>query len=140
MSPEKSPLKEKRIQIGVQVFIIKNSCLLMGLRKNCFAAGTWGLPGGRLKFGEEIEEAALRELHEETGIEADGIEIFGVCNNAFPAGNHHLQIGLIAHINSEKPEIKEPDYCEEWSFFSLDSLPDNINPATVGLLEQFRKK
>ena len=39
-------------------------------------AGLWQCVTGRLEPGERIALAALRELHEETGIEAGGIEAF----------------------------------------------------------------
>ena len=40
-------------------------------------AGQWALPGGRLDAGETPEQAALRELHEEVGLELDAERILG---------------------------------------------------------------
>lgn len=40
-------------------------------------AGQWALPGGRLDPGETPEQAALRELHEEVGLELDAERILG---------------------------------------------------------------
>ena len=37
--------------------------------------GTWGIPGGARDSHETIEEAALREAHEETGINASQVSI-----------------------------------------------------------------
>lgn len=39
--------------------------------------GTWSIPGGALEHGETGVEAALREAHEELGLDADGIEVRG---------------------------------------------------------------
>ena len=39
--------------------------------------GTWGIPGGARDSHESVEEAALREAHEETGIPADQVSIKG---------------------------------------------------------------
>lgn len=39
--------------------------------------GTWGIPGGARDSHETVEEAALREAHEETGIVSSDVEIVG---------------------------------------------------------------
>lgn len=37
--------------------------------------GTWGIPGGALKYGEDARSAALREAHEEAGVPLTGMQI-----------------------------------------------------------------
>jgi 8-oxo-dGTP pyrophosphatase MutT (NUDIX family) len=49
-----------------------------GLRTH---AGQWALPGGRRDPGESAEAAALRELHEETGVQAAVGDILGVLDD-----------------------------------------------------------
>jgi 8-oxo-dGTP pyrophosphatase MutT (NUDIX family) len=49
-----------------------------GLRNH---AGQWALPGGRRDAGESIEEAARRELREETGVEIGPDEVLGMLDD-----------------------------------------------------------
>ena len=44
-------------------------------------AGQWALPGGRIDDGETPEEAALRELHEELGLDIAPTEILGLLDD-----------------------------------------------------------
>ena len=56
------------------VFNDKNEFLL-NLRTD---TNTWGIPGGAMELNETIEETAIRELKEETGISADKLELVSV--------------------------------------------------------------
>lgn len=52
-----------------------NNILLLERSKNIDRAGFWGFPGGVVDDGESSQEAALRELREETGILQNDFEI-----------------------------------------------------------------
>ena len=49
---------------------VADGCLLMVRRGRGPAAGKWSIPGGRVERGETLAEAVVRELAEETGVEA----------------------------------------------------------------------
>jgi 8-oxo-dGTP diphosphatase len=52
--------------------------LLVRLSERTEAPGSWTLPGGGVEFGEHPEAAALRELHEETGLRGQTAELLVV--------------------------------------------------------------
>jgi len=55
--------------IGVGVIVFKEDRVLLIRRGKPPREGQWSLPGGRQRLGERIEEAAAREVREETGLE-----------------------------------------------------------------------
>ncbi|MBF9234986.1 NUDIX hydrolase [Microvirga alba] len=56
---------------AVIAVIVHEGQTLLVRRANPPDAGLWGFPGGKIEYGETVEEAALRELFEETAVEAD---------------------------------------------------------------------
>lgn len=66
--------------------------------------GEWSLPGGRIEPGERAVDAALRELQEETGIEAEIVGLVDVVDGLFPdAGVHYVLIDYVARWLSGEP-------------------------------------
>ena len=61
--------------ISTGVAVVKDSKILVVRRvaHDDTLAGEWELPGGGVDSGETIEQGAMRELHEETGLEVDKI-------------------------------------------------------------------
>lgn len=55
---------------AVLAVVAREGQVLLVQRANPPDAGLWGFPGGKLDAGETLEQGALRELHEETGITA----------------------------------------------------------------------
>lgn len=55
---------------AVLAIVIRGAEVLLVRRANPPDAGLWGFPGGKLDWGETLAEATLRELAEETGVQA----------------------------------------------------------------------
>jgi mutator protein MutT len=64
-------------EICVGAIAVDDDRLLMIRRGRGPAAGEWSVPGGRVEAGETLAEAVVRELSEETGLEAICDEFVG---------------------------------------------------------------
>ncbi len=113
------------IKIGCEIFVIKEGKLLFGIRKNIYGDGSWGLPGGHLEYGEKLVDAAKRELEEETGIKNVDLILTNIVDDP-REDQHYLHVAFKLDNYKGDVELKEPEKCEEWKFFPLDSLPENI--------------
>ena len=60
--------------VGVSVLVRRNGAVLLVRRGRPPLAGYWSLPGGKVELGERLEEAAIREIREETAVEIDGLK------------------------------------------------------------------
>ncbi|WP_419319764.1 NUDIX hydrolase [Caulobacter sp. ErkDOM-E] len=69
----------------VGVVCLRDDQVLLIKRGTAPRLGQWSLPGGRMELGETTIAAGLRELKEETGVEATILGLIDVIDGVFPA-------------------------------------------------------
>jgi 8-oxo-dGTP diphosphatase len=121
--------KEQRIpSLTVDGIILKKiddkQMILLVQRKNEPYKGQWALPGGFVEYGERVEDAVLREIKEETGVECTILQQAAVASrpDRDPRG-HTVSIIFKLTLESEDNLVAGDDASSlEW--FSLDAIPD----------------
>ncbi|KPF73584.1 phosphohydrolase [Brevundimonas sp. AAP58] len=89
---------------AVGVVCLRGDSVLLIRRGTPPRLGEWSLPGGRIEPGEGVRAAALRELREETGVEARLIGLIDVVDGIFPeAGRHYVLVDFAAEWLSGEP-------------------------------------
>lgn len=89
-------------RVAVGVVIVKNSTVLLVRRGNEPSKGLWSVPGGLIELGETVEEAAQREVKEETGIDIRIERLLDVASNIVRDDQdkirfHYVLIDFLAH-------------------------------------------
>lgn len=133
------PVFEKNdTNFGVNLIIPDESqAIPLQLRKDCFGAGTWGLPGGKNRNGETIEETAVREGYEELGIIISKSDVEVVNIGQTINFRNMLQIGAKIHSYNGKIKNRIPNLCEGIVYFNEEYLPGNLFLGTEGNIKKF---
>ena len=106
----------------VDIIIEYNDGIVMIYRKN--PPEGWALPGGFVDYGESLEDAAIREAREETGLEIRNLRMFHVYSSPDrdPRG-HTITTVFIAVAHGE---LIPGDDAANAKVFALDNLPQDI--------------
>jgi 8-oxo-dGTP pyrophosphatase MutT (NUDIX family) len=108
--------------------------------------GCWGVPGGAMELGEDLQETAKRETKEEIGVEAGDIELFGVYSGQelfyrYPNGAEVYNVTAVYLTRSLIGEIEvNPDEHSQYRYFDLQDLPAEISPPIQPILRDLVSK
>lgn len=106
---------------AVGVVCLRGAQVLLIRRGKPPRDGDWSLPGGRVEWGEGVEAAALRELVEETGVEAELTGLVAVVDGVFPEDDrHYVLVDYAARWLRGEP--RAGDDAVEARFFALSEV------------------
>lgn len=107
------------------------SKLLLLLRNNPPLKDVWWVPSGRIMRGEFLEEAVLRKLREETGLEGRIIRRVGVINHIFPEV-HIISIFFNIEAEDDKVKLNEEHRAYKW----VSKIPKHSHPYLKRMIVQ----
>jgi len=88
--------------------IYEEKILLTQLAKRCFRPEHWSLPGGGMNHGELPEETCVREVFEETGLRAFGLELFHVHAYSEKARGPFMGVQITYKVQAQGfPKVQE---------------------------------
>nr|WP_321485697.1 NUDIX hydrolase [uncultured Draconibacterium sp.] len=84
----------------------------------------WALPGGFIEMDETLEQACIRELEEETGLQIEKMQQFGAYD-AINRDPRHRTISVVYSVElKEQKPVKGSDDAAQAKWFSLEDLPE----------------
>jgi len=119
-------MAELRVTVDIVIFTIRDRMLQVLLVKRGVPPfeGRYAIPGGFLRGDESLEDAALRELHEETNVRNVFLE--QLCSFGDPKRDPRGRVITIAYfalISSDKARLAAGADAAEAAWFSVNELP-----------------
>ncbi|MCJ7464021.1 MAG: NUDIX hydrolase [Thermoplasmata archaeon] len=84
--------------------------------------GSYALPGGFLNYGERLEECAVREVLEETGVKTKVVELVGIYSSPDRDPRGHF-VTAVYHLEPIGGMLKAGDDAQDVEWIHLDKLP-----------------
>ena len=128
------------ISVGATVLVINPQHeLLFQYRSDTHS---WGLPGGSMEPGETLEEVAMRELQEETGLQARSVQLLDVFSGPdyffrYPNGDQTYSVIHLFQAKDVSGTLQMTDgESLDLRYFPLNQLPTPLEARAAALLQQ----
>jgi len=131
---------DRLLFVGTGVYVYNDGKVLLQRRRDNLC---WACHGGAVEVGEKVEDATKRELLEETGLIANGLELLGVFSGeemlyTYPNGDEVYIIGICYVCKDFSGELlEETDEVLELRWFDIDDLPKEIHSPDKASLKLF---
>lgn len=124
--------------LAADVLVINNDKVLLIDRKN--EPYGWAIAGGLVDLYESIENAALRELYEETNIKAaiNELHLLGIYSDPKRDTRGHTVSAVYVYFSDK--DAKAADDARDAKYFHIDNLPENIAFDHRKILQDAKEK
>ena len=101
--------------------------VLFGRRIMANGSFEWQLPGGWIEIGESPQQAARREVLEETGLQLGDLRFVGTTSNVFSAHEHSISLYFEAECATAAAlSVVDREKCAGWEWRSWSGLGDKL--------------
>lgn len=133
------------MQAGASVMVVDSQDRV--LREKRRDNGLWAYAGGAVELYESVEDAARRELLEETGLIAEKMTLFGLFSGpemayTYPNGDRVSNLDAVYLCREYHGELRpQPDEVTELRFFAREELPneEELMPPNRPALKKWRQ-
>ena len=113
----------KKPIVGVGAIILDRDKILLEKRKNSPGKGKWAVPGGLVELGENVEDAVIREVKEETGLEVYDPRLVDVVTYVSWGEKgavmyHYIIIDYLVNVRSGNPKAASDAEDLKWVPFN----------------------
>lgn len=123
-------------RVGCGAAILRDGALLLVLRLREPEAQHWGLPGGKVDWGEDTRATCAREIAEELGLTITPGRLLCVADTIDRGdGGHWVAPVYLVEDCVGEPAVLEPDKLGGCGWFPLDALPAPLTSATVAAVK-----
>jgi ADP-ribose pyrophosphatase YjhB (NUDIX family)/phosphoglycolate phosphatase-like HAD superfamily hydrolase len=128
------------VTVGALIFDNQNRVLLVQTYK---WSNLWGIPGGKIKYGEPSEDALRREIKEETGLDVCSIKFVMtqdcIHSDEFYRDEHFILLNYTC-ISNDSQNVKLNEEAHNYTWVSLeDALKMHLNLPTRRLIDEVIK-
>lgn len=121
-------------KVAATCVVERGGKVLLVRRGNQPGYGLWSMPGGYVDRGEVVEEAAAREVVEETGLVVEVGQLVGL----FSEAGHPVVVAAFTATEAGGVLEAGPEALEV-GFFELDGLPEMAFPRDPLILDRWRE-
>lgn len=135
-------VSQMRPVVATIAAVVHGGRVLLVRRANPPDVGRWGFPGGKIESGETIEQGAVRELAEETGVRGEARQVFTAVDafdrdGAGVLRQHFVLVAVLCRWFSGEPVAGDDALEARW--FALDAVDEAKLALSLDVVTVARK-